>query len=201
MTVAITRHAARRSRRATVAVAAVLLLCVPVIGGCSAEDRPRRVPSGFTSYRGDGYAFAYPQGWTVRRDKDRLGHPMVLVDGPQIRPGVSQGQIRVSTERPARLSFGDQLGQYRALSAITGRRVRVDRAVKVAGAERAHRFEGLYTIGVDAGETSQMEVIDLYVRTEDGAHLDFVVRAPEGGIAATRLSEALMSLRVTEGGG
>jgi hypothetical protein len=77
--------------------------------------------------------------------------------------------------------------------------VRVDRAVKVAGAERAHRFEGVYTIGADAGETLGMEVIDLYVLTEDGALLDFVVRAPEGGIAATRLAEALTSLRVTEG--
>jgi hypothetical protein len=181
------------------AAAAVALACALAVGGCSADERPPPVPPGFSSYRGNGYVFAYPTGWAVSRKTDEQEHPLVLVDGPEGSPGgLPRGQIRVGREAPAWISFAEQLNQYRAMNLVGGRQVRVDREVKIPGAEVAHRFEAVYSIEVAQDETVRLEVIDLYVLTEDNALLNLAVRAPEGGIAAARLPEALTSFRVNQ---
>jgi hypothetical protein len=202
--------------------AVVALACALAAAGCSADERPPPVPSGFTSYHGDGYRFAYPAGWAVRRRTDEQMHKTVLIDDPEISPeGLWRGQIRVGREEPARVSFADQLNQYRAMSMLQGRQVRVDRKVRIPGARLAHRFEAVYSIQPAKDESAQpahdqsaqpaedgsvapaegrsirLEVIDLYVLTEDNALLNFVVRAPDGGIVTTRLQETLASFRVT----
>ncbi|MBC6457757.1 hypothetical protein [Actinomadura sp. HBU206391] len=175
---------------------AAAVACAAVLAGCFAGDPERATPAGFVRYRGEGYTFAYPAGWTLRRATDERGHQLLHIDGPDVTPGVSLGQVSVGRERPAKLPFEEQLGQYRALSVMSGRKVSVDREVKVSGAERAHRFEAVQPVRTSGGQPAQLQIIDIYVLTEDRTLLDFVVRAPEGGAATARLPEVLASFQV-----
>src|SRR3954464_13026182 len=121
-----------------VMLAVLVLAFATACSGGSAKPKP--VPSGFKQYSTDGYAFSYPEGWTVEQGKNAEGRPVVWVRNPADQRTV----LQLGTLAKPQLSFAHQLGQYRAASLLTGREIRGDAAVKLPGAERAPRFDALY---------------------------------------------------------
>jgi hypothetical protein len=179
-----------------------------VVAGCAGggADVPP-TPAGFVGYDGPVYSFSYPAGWERKPRRNVRGEPEVWLVGPMNGSGAPQGEVLVGGQSEARpygaqaqrRRFELQLGEYRAASLLTERRIRVDRSTKVPGAEAAHRFEAVGEMPTNSGRPVRMEVIDLYALTEDGVMVNIAVRAPEGGVRAARLPEVLESFRVKEG--
>lgn len=177
-------------RSLTVVLAVLVLAFATACSGGS--DKPEPVPSGFKRYSADGYAFAYPEAWTVEQGKNAEGRPVVWVRNPADQRTV----LQVGALAKPELSFDDQLGQYRAASLLTGREIRGDAAVKLRGAERAHRFDALYIAELADGKGEKLEITDLYVQTENDVLLDFTMTSSEGGAAAARLPEVFDSFQL-----
>jgi hypothetical protein len=174
------------------------ICCVLAMAACSGKEKALPLPSGFQPYRTDAYSFGYPAGWTVTPQKDPQGRPGVSIDGPVVPPGVYQGQVQVGRWDHFHQRFDDQLSGYRAMSTVGAREMRVDRAVKIARAAEAHRFEAIYSTRTAGGTPVRLQVTDLYVLTKNKVLLDFTVRSPEGAAVAARLPEILASLRMLE---
>ncbi|GAA4066088.1 hypothetical protein [Actinomadura miaoliensis] len=149
------------------------------LAGCSGKEEPPKPPAGFTTYKGDVYSFAYPQGWNVTHDKDERGAPLVEVHGPAAASGAYRGQVIVSrTDR-----FGGGMdamkAQARGLNQLNGRRIVRQGDVKVPGAEQAWRLETAYEEKTSTGATARVRSIDIYALTSGGTMLDLTVRAPQ----------------------
>jgi hypothetical protein len=175
------------------ALACSLLL---VLGGCSGEEEPPEPPAGFTTYKGDVYSFAYPQGWSVTHDKDERGVPLVEIHGPSTANGGYRGQVIVSrTDR-----FGGGMdamkAQARGLNQMSGRRIVSQADVKVPGAEQAWRLETAFEGKSSTGAAVQMRSIDVYALTSGGTMLDLTVRAAREDFDAAGMPKVVSSFRV-----
>lgn len=168
-----------------------------ILGGCSSEPEPLKVPQGHVEYRGDVYAFAHPRGWTESRAADERGAPVVTLHGAKGPHGSVLGQVLLSRRDRYGGTLGDQIGQARALTRISGRRIVADRKQRVPGAERGHRIETVYDEPSPEGVTVRFRSIDVYALTKRGTLLELVVRAAEDDFARLGLARIADSLRVT----
>ncbi|SEG43457.1 hypothetical protein SAMN04489712_105197 [Thermomonospora echinospora] len=187
-------------------IAAVLAAVLAAAGCADGDADTPPTPAGFVRYDGPVYSFAHPADWTRKPRRNVRGEPEIWLVGPPTASGAPQGEVLVGGQSEARpygsqaqrRRFELQLGEYRAASLLTERRIRMDRSTKVPGAEVAHRFEAVGEMSTNPGRSVRMEVIDLYALTEDGVMVNIAVRAPEGGGEAAGLPEVLESFRIKE---
>ncbi|GAA2421155.1 hypothetical protein GCM10010191_35680 [Actinomadura vinacea] len=181
--------------------AAFLLLLPMILGtaGCfSGGGGPAPVPQGFQRYQTDQYSFAYPAGWRRTEDKDERGRPQSRFEGPGLPSGIIDGQIHVAGYGRVGQEFETALSQFRGLAVLNRYRLTANRAIKVAGAVRAHRFEAVYELEAGDGTRVPCRLVGMYVLTERKVLLEFMLRSPAQGTAASRLPEIFDSIRIRE---
>ncbi|WP_153531718.1 hypothetical protein [Actinomadura macrotermitis] len=177
--------------------AALAVLVAAVLTGCGGGGEVERVPvpAGFAELRTGSYAFAYPAGWRRGDDTDERGRPVLVVTGPVLPSGVTDGQVRLQ-RYDGRIGFADALTQFRGLARMNKYRITADRPVKVAGARRAQRFEASYELADGKGGSIPFKLLGVYAAAKDGVLVEFMLRAPEQGQASARLPDILASLRL-----
>ncbi|MFI0351607.1 hypothetical protein [Actinomadura sp. 9N407] len=176
------------------AIAVVAVVAVAV-AGCSGGDPP--VPKGFTEFRTDVYAFAHPTGWQRENGEDQRGRPILTFRGPAT-PGGVDGQVHVGRLDHYGQNLNVQLGQFRGLALMHTYTIKADRAIEMEGAARAHRFEADYELVDGNGSRVPFTLLGMYVLTDDGILLEFMLRSPRRGTAHARLPEIFNSFRLID---
>jgi hypothetical protein len=173
-------------RRVTVLIVALL------IAGCGGgETESAAVPEGFKSLAGDGWTLAYPSGWEVSEvDGSRLAQ------GPKGEGGLApQAAVARDVKPPP---FDVSLEAFKSDQFVRRGNWKItrDAAFKLDGADKARVIEADYIEKTGTG-TTPVRTIDLLVRTQDGAQLDFLMRAPSADFDRVRLNEVLDTIRLT----
>jgi hypothetical protein len=176
---------------------ALVALAMVALAGCSGGDEPPRTPVGFSEYRDDVYAFAYPRGWSQNRTLDERKMPVVDVHGDQAANGAYRGQVIVSRRDRFQGSMEDMLGQARALNKVYGRQILSEEPVKVHGAKEARRVEAVYDQRSSDGTTVKIRSVDVYALTGKGTMLDLTARAAQADFDAVGLPKVVSSFRLT----
>lgn len=172
----------------------LLLFAAVLLAGCGASDAREAAaptPAGFKTLTGEGWALAHPAGWEVS-----------AITGGKLAQGVKgAGGLapQAAVERdPKPPPFDIALEAFNADQTLrrARRTVTRDEDFAVAGAERARLIEAEYVERTSDTVTTPVKTIDVLVRTEDGAQLRFLLRAPRADFDRARLAEVLGTLQV-----
>ncbi|MFC9972688.1 hypothetical protein ACFVH6_17545 [Spirillospora sp. NPDC127200] len=174
----------------------VVLALLLGAAGCGGDGGAVRVPPGFVEHRAAEFGFAHPAGWRRAEERDDQGRPLTTFRGAALPSGVPDGHVHAQRYADHAQGFPTALAQFRDLARFNGYRLTADRPADVDGAVRAHRFEASYTLDSDQGGPVSFRLAGLYVLTEQGALVEFVLRAPEQGGAVARLPQIMDTFRL-----
>ena len=169
---------------------AVLALFAGCGGGGAKRGSQAQVPKDFKTLSGDGWTLAYPSSWTVSEVNGSR-----LAQGPKGTGGLApQAAVARDVKPPP---FEISLDAFKADQTLRRGNWKITRNAKVEldGAEQARVIEADY-IEKTVGGTTPVRTIDLLVRTDDGAQLDFLMRAPQADFDRARLDEVLDTIRL-----
>lgn len=121
-------------------LAAAALLLTACGGGEELSGEPE-VPEGYTTYRGAGVSFAYPEGWQVEEPRTAAGAPEVTITPPD-QSVTPTGIILLSVKPGAGDRFESLADQRRVvIRAANGGKLESDEPVELEGAQRALRLQ------------------------------------------------------------
>ncbi|WP_146778888.1 hypothetical protein [Actinomadura craniellae] len=174
----------------------VLIPALVLAAAACSSPEPAAPPPGHVLYRGAGYTFTHPAGWTERRTTDERRSPLIELHGPPGPHGAFRGQVIVARRDRYTGTMRDQLLQARAFNTVYGRQILTDRPHRVPGATEAHWIEAVYEERLPGGGTVQVKIVDIYALTPKGTMLNIAVRAPSAEFAVAGLPAVLRSVRV-----
>jgi hypothetical protein len=167
-----------------------MLIVALCLAGCGGAAKSADVPDGFKTLSGDGWTLAYPSGWQVSEVNGSR-----LAQGPKGVGGLApQAAVARDVKPPP---FEISLDAFKADQTLRrgNWKVTKDAKFELDGADQARVIEADY-IEKTTGGTTPVRTIDLLVRTEEGAQLDFLMRAPSADFDRVRLNEVLDTIRL-----
>jgi hypothetical protein len=172
----------------------ILTTAALALAGCGGDEggeQAAAVPQGFKELAGDGWSLAHPSDWQVTQSE---AGP--LAQGPKGTGGLAP-QAGVARD-PQPPPFDLALEAFNADQTLkrAKRNVTRDEAFELDGAEEARLIEADYLERTSDTATTPVKTIDVLVRTEDGAQLDFLLRAPRADFDRARLDEVLDTIRL-----
>jgi hypothetical protein len=171
---------------------AAVLIVAMVIAGCGGGgSSSAEAPEGFKTLSGDGWSLAYPAAWQVSEANGSR-----LAQGPKGVGGLAPQTAVARDVKPP--PFEIALDAFKADQTLRRGNWKItrDAEFKLDGADAARVIEADYVEKTGTG-TTPVRTIDLLVRTEDGAQLDFLMRAPSQDFDRVRLNEVLDTIRLT----
>jgi hypothetical protein len=167
-----------------------MLIVALCLAGCGGAAKSADVPDGFKTLSGDGWTLAYPSGWQVSEVNGSR-----LAQGPKGVGGLApQAAVARDVKPPP---FEISLDAFKADQTLRrgNWKVTKDAKFELDGADQARVIEADH-IEKTTGGTTPVRTIDLLVRTEEGAQLDFLMRAPSADFDRVRLNEVLDTIRL-----